>query len=194
MTGAYRSTPFEPEGPHNRSEAARTLVIEGTAGRVRTRCRIFAIDRRTAQKTLSAWSQKERARLLKKTLLGALDKDARRALKLAAHGDTDGAGSVTVTARYIGGARVVAGVPVSLPEMPLDAFVVHASLDKHGALMPDSWSVTEAYTGHTAGSGSSAEAAIVTARENMRKASPAAMAKVREQIDAARSAATSAAA
>lgn len=186
------------EGPLERVEhiapGARTLIIEGTAGKVKTRARFFLIDRRTAVKELAKWSEKERARLAKKLALGALDKSQRKALKLAALGDVEGSESVTVTIRFPDRTYTASGVPVTLPGFDETSFAVHRSVDRHGAVSDDHWTVTERYTGLAAGSGATAEAAIVKARSNVTSASPAATKAIHEQIATAKLAALAVAA
>jgi len=93
------SRPGDPEGPHERSAGARTLVIEGSAGYARrSRCRMVAIDRRTAVTTLAKWTEKERVRIQKKIMLGALGTAQKKAMKLAAFGvDSVADGDTLVT-------------------------------------------------------------------------------------------------
>ena len=165
----------------------RTLSIEGHAGRVKTRCSPVLIDRRVAIKTLSAWSEKERARIEKKMMLGALDKSQRKALKLTAHGDTVAA--VTITARYQGKTFEVTGVSVTLPGFEETDFVIHPAVSTTGERLDDLWTVTERYTGMSAGSGRTAEAALLAAREAIRKAKPERLTAIHAQIAAAKLAA-----
>jgi hypothetical protein len=165
-----------PEGPLNRIQHAhltpRCLEITGTAGRVKTRCSFIPIDRRTAVKTLAAWSEKERARLEKKVLLGALGTKEKRALKLAKH-ESEGEGMISASIAYPNGKRAqVMGHAVSIPQLAELTFVVHRAVNSEGDYVDDRWTVSECVTGLAAGFGPTAEDAIVQARQNSAKASP----------------------
>jgi hypothetical protein len=184
----YYSGPGTPVGPHERIEtpAPRRLVIEGTSGRVKCRCSLIPIDRRTAVKELSAWSEKERAKLEKKRLLGALSTDERKRLKRAKfEGRTPD--MVEVYARYLDVRRPHHGYPVKLAPFPEVDFVVHRNYpdSKSVVLMEDKWSVTEPATGFSAGYGVSAEDAIVDARRKVAKVTPERIAAIRQQIEEA---------
>jgi hypothetical protein len=178
-----------PEGPHNRLEGHRMLTLKGIANkRIKTTCRMVVIDRRTAVRTLSEWSAKERAKLLKKTFLGALAKEQKRSLKMLGHGDAEGSGTITFNARRRekdGKESILptSGVAVSLPAFPETDFVIHPAIAGEG------WTVSERYTGFSVGSGDTAEKALVTAQENIAQASPASRAKVLAQVLAAKAAA-----
>jgi hypothetical protein len=178
------------------SQPARYLCIEGRAGNVKTRCTIIPIDRRIAVKTLAVWSQKEREKLLKKTMLGALSPDQKRAMKRAKH-EIEGDGMVLVSLPYktqvrgVNGKledkltmRQTYGLPVTIAPLG-DSFVVHRHVESDGTLAEGSWGVSERFTGLSAGFGATAEEAIIAARTNAAKATPAAMEKVRAQIAAA---------
>lgn len=114
-------------------KGSRWLEIAGHVGKIRTKARFVPITRAKAIETLSKWSEQERARLEKKTLLGALSPAAKRALKLAA---IEGEPS-----------------PVSIPELPLLSFAVIKNAN-------DTFSVKELLSGKVAGSGNSPESAI----------------------------------
>jgi hypothetical protein len=178
------------EGPVERIEThgtnPRRLVIEGRDGNVKTRCSIVPIDRRTAVKTLAEWSEKERARQLKKTFLGALSKDEKKVMKLAKFDDVEGAGMVPVMVSHKDGKtkKQVFGVPVTIPELPDFELVIHRSAWADEEV----WSVTERYTGSSVGSGSNPEAALVEARTKASKITPAGMATARKTVDAAKAA------
>jgi hypothetical protein len=175
----------KPEGPAHRLPGNRSLVIEGTAGRVKTSCRMVAIDRRTAVKTLGAWSEKERARQLKKTMLGALSKQEKTSMKLAAFDDAEGAGMVPVmVAHKQGFKRQALGIPVTLPAFPGE-FILHRSpFDDDSA-----WVVTEVHTGQRLASGTNQEAALLEARTITSKLTPAQRAKGEAAIAEAKQAA-----
>lgn len=136
-------------------KGSRWLEIAGHVGKIHTKARFVPIARIEAIKTLSKWSDQERVRLEKKTLLGALSPADKRALKLAAiEGES---------------------TPVSIPELPLLSFVVSKNPN-------DTFSVKEVLSGKVAGSGNSPESAILAARQNARKASPEARAKLTAEI------------
>jgi hypothetical protein len=182
-----------PEGPHQQLPGHRDLVIRGFAGRVKTSCRMVTIDRRTAVKTLAVWSEKERARQLKKTFLGALSKAEKQVMKLAKFDDVEGAGMVPVMVSHLDPKKAKTqafGVPVVIPELSDFEFILHRS--PHST--DEWWSVTERYTGSTAGSGNNPEAALVEARTKASKVTPAGLAKAHAQVDAAKAALASVAA
>lgn len=153
----------------------RILTIEGTAGRVKTRCSPALIDRRVAVKELSAWSEKERLKLEKQRLLGALSPAARKTLKRAKY-ETAGDDIVTIRATHHGTRKTVHGVAVTMPALADLEFVVHVRIDGL-----DGWAVTERYTGLAAGFGTTAEDAIVAARRNVATATPARLVAIRKQ-------------
>ena len=174
------------EGPQHRLPGHRVLVIKGTAGRVRTSCRMTVIDRRTAVKTLGEWSEKERARQFKKVCMGALSKEHKKAFKLLRHDDLNGAGVEAVYAAHHSGAKRLAhGVRVNVPELPGAEVILHRS-----PFDSELWTVTERYTGRQFASDSTPESALVAARETAAKATPEQRAKVLATIEAARTAAT----
>jgi hypothetical protein len=185
------------EGPHeqiaNITPGARTLIIEGFAGRVKTRARFTLVDRRTAIKTLAKWTERERVKLEKKTMLGALAKDEKRALKLASYNSNDNLTSITVStfdrSKDVGtdGARPTClvrayGTPVSIPELSEYEFILHRSVDYTGAVIDGSWTVSERTSGLSAASGNSGEDALARARSYARKASPERLAAIHTQI------------
>jgi hypothetical protein len=177
---------YQVEGPINRVEVhhltPRRLEIEGTAGRVKTRCSFIPIDRRTAVKTLAAWSEKERARLTKKTLLGALGTKERRALKLAKH-ETEGEGMISATIAYPNGKRAdVMGLPVTIPQLAELTFVVHRALSAEGDYVDDQWTVSEIVSGQAGGFGATAEDAIVDARQRCAKTSAEKLQSIRDLV------------
>jgi len=160
----------------------RRLIIEGTAGRVRTRCTMFAVDRRTAVKELSAWSEKERAKLEKQRLLGALSTTQRKAMRRAKH-ETKGEGMIMVEIKMsAGGKKPVYGLPVTVPALADLTFVVHRSVSRDGELREDDWTVSERFTGLAAGSAATAELALVEAARNSAKAKPERLAAIRAQV------------
>lgn len=174
------------EGPEHRIEhlhhTPRRLEISGTAGRVKTKCSIVPVDRRIAVKLLSDWSQKERAKLEKKTLLGALGTKEKRALKLAKH-ETEGEGMISATIAYSNGKRLsVMGHAVMIPQLPELTFIVHRGITAEGEYVDDRWTVSEIVSGQAAGFGANAEEAIVNARQNSAGASPARLQAIRELV------------
>lgn len=180
------------EGPHNmiaeRSVEHRSLRITGRAGRVRTSCWIPAIDRRTAVKVLSNWSEKERERRQKQILRGALDAKMRRELKRAQFEETPNTETVLTHYALPGekGKQVIEvrrGIPVSIPEAAGMELVLVRRADSEGEQV--SWSVTERRTGRQAGSGKNAEEALIDARANFRKAKPERIAELIAQTQAA---------
>lgn len=178
------------EGPINRIEVEhrtpRRLVLEGTAGRVKTRAVFVPIDRRIAVKTLAVWSEKERAKREKNILLGALaNPKAKRALKLAQY-ETESEDRISARIVYESGKRaVVTGLPVPIPQLAELTFIVHRALDAKGEPLEDAWSVSETLTGHAAGKGKTAEEAILHARKNSINASPETLTRIRAMATAA---------
>lgn len=181
---------YHAEGPVNQIQVQhrtpRRLVLKGTAGSVKTRCEMIPIDRRTAVNTLANWSEKERLKLEKKTLLGALaTAKAKRALKLATYA-SDGEGMITAQAVYEDGKRrTVQGVPVTIPQLPELTFLVHRKLGTNGETLDNAWAVSETTTGQAAGFGKTAEEAILNARKNSAKASPERLQSIRNLVTAA---------
>jgi hypothetical protein len=189
-TEEYKRPAYGHEGPMERvivTHRPRHLTIEGRAGNVKTRCKLIPIDRRTAVKTLSEWSAKERTRLLKKTMLGALSPVEKRALKRAKH-ETEGEGMLSIAVPYKTPAGIVRrptfGIPITIPQLPEAVFIVHRQVNADGTLADDAWAVSERVTGHAAGFGTTAEEAIIAARTNSAKASPERITMVRAQIAA----------
>jgi hypothetical protein len=178
-----------PEGPCNRTitPGERRLVIEAhpvKSPSIRSRCTIIPVPRREALKEIGIWSEKERERIQKRILLGALDKSQRKAFKRAAFEDnTDTMIPVMVSSEAGKPKQEKMGFPVSLPEMPDMSF----ALVKFGSVDAGDiqWSVTERITGKRAGSGKTAENALLDARMNAKKASAASLANIRREVASA---------
>lgn len=157
----------------------RNLVIEGYAGRnltVKTKATFFPIDRRTAVKELAKWTEKERIRLQKKTMLGALSADQKKALKRTKFEDEgEGMIPVMVAGKLDTDPKTQhQGLPVSIPELPLLRFAVV----RFGCEDSISYSVTELNSGKAAGFGKTAEEAICAARLNARSVSAERLAEI----------------
>jgi hypothetical protein len=158
----------------------RFLLIEGRAGNVKTRASFNSIGRRKAIKELSVWSERNRLRLQKKILLGALSPDQKKALKRLKHED---AGEDMIPVMVAGlkdsePKREMLGFPVAIPELPLLSFaVVRFGTDEACNI---SFSVTELISGKCAGSGPTAEAAILEVRQRVGELSPEQIAKLQE--------------
>lgn len=185
-------------GPNNaiaeQTVVIRWLQIVGHVGKIRTKARFVPIARAEAIKTLSAWSEKERARLEKKTLLGALSKDDKRAMKRAKYED-DGEGMIPLMASIalpdhcVTCGKVASdypcrsakheiqakrekreeklGLPVVIPEWA----EAKLALVKWGDVETDtiSFTVTELISGQRVGTGDTGEAAILDARVKLGK-------------------------
>lgn len=163
----------------------RRLIVRGytAKGYVRCSASFVAIERREAQRELAKWTDKERAKIQKQRALGALSKEFRKSLRLAKF-DDDGA-LTPVTVRTKEDKILTAyGVPVTIPELSEYAFILHRSVTGSNEMVEDWWSVTETSSGHSAGNGATAEAALLHARNGAAKASPEKLAKVRETISA----------
>lgn len=180
------------EGPKDmiaeRTVETRRLRITGHVGRIKTRCTIVPIDRRTAVKVLSAWSEKERERIQKRILKGALDATMRKELKRAQYEETPNTGTVLTHYALPGekGKQVIevrCGIPVSIPEAGAMEFALVRRTDHAGDNI--SWSVTERRTGKLAGSGKNAEEALIDARAKFRKATPERIAAMIAETSAA---------
>lgn len=162
----------------------RWLVLEGLAkNNVRCLAKFVPMDRRTAIRELSIWSEKERVKLQKKIALGALSKEIRKEMRLAKFDDE---GALTpVKVRTKDAVLSAYGVPVTIPELSEYSFVLHRKVNIHSGEMCESeWGVTETSSGVSAGSGKTAELALAAVRADMAKASPAKLATAREMIRA----------
>lgn len=178
-----------PEGPENRIVrvvGGRWLKITGVSGRnghIRSTAKFYGIPRTQACKELSKWSAKEREKLEKKIMLGALSKDQRKALKRAKFED-DGEGMIPVMVAGKEDADPKTrhmGVPVSIPEMEsLNFAVVRLGTEDNV-----SYSVTELSSGKAAGFGKTAEEAILNARQNARSVPAERLAEVVNELIAA---------
>jgi hypothetical protein len=178
------------EGPRERTEVtvpgSRYLLVAGRAGNVKTRAKFALIDRRTAVKELGVWTARERAKHEKKILLGVLSRDEQRALKLAKLGDA-GADMVSVFVTLGEGQTRVKtmGAPVKLAALAEYEFVAHRAINAQGE-PGDTWRVTERISGMAAGSGTTAQDAIASARKASSTASPASLAGIRAKIESMR--------
>jgi hypothetical protein len=205
---------YQVEGPVDliaeRTVETRRLRIAGHVGKIKTSCTMNAINRAEAVKTLSAWSEKERERLQKKVMLGALSADAKRAMRRAKY-DEDGDGMVevlcampdspakcvtcgrgpmgmnckslghTITKPVENPKVLKMGTPIELGVMAPLKFVVV----RWGSAEDDgkiSFTVTETITGKSTGSGDTAEKAIVAARQVIAEISPERMKATVEQV------------
>jgi hypothetical protein len=188
-----KRAPHGGEGPADliaeRTVETRSLRITGHVGRIKTRCTMFAIDRRTAVKVLSKWSEKERERIQKRILKGALDATMRKELKRAQFEETPNTETVLTHYALPGKEKdkqvieVRRGIPVSIPEAGTMELVLVRRADSQGDSI--SWSVTERRSGMQAGSGDNAEDALIDARANFRKAKPERLAALIAQTAAA---------
>lgn len=177
---------FTPEGPVQRvvTPGERRVMVEGhpaKSSHVRSRCMIVPVDRRTAVKELGIWSQKERERIQKRILMGALDTSQRKALKRAQFEDENETMIPVMVASPDGKTkRPAMGFPVAIPELSDLSF----AMVKFGTSANDDvhWSVTELVTGSRAGTGNTAEKALLDARTSASKASPASLEKIRQRV------------
>lgn len=188
------------EGPKDvkavRVPGNRTLVITGQVRSkgllyasypsrpIKTTARFFPISRQDAIKELSKWAEKERLKIEKQRLLGALGKETKKALKRAKfEEDSDNMVTVCVAGKLETDPKTEhKGVLVDIPEFPTLRFAVvrfdNANYDEH------KFSVTEITSGKSAGSGDTAEEAIITARKNALKISAKRREEIREEIAA----------
>lgn len=164
----------EAEGPVNliaeQTPVVRKLRIVGHAGHVRTACTMNVIDRRTAVKTLGEWSEKERERIAKRVMRGALDTKAIKRAKF----EDEGEGMVAVTCTTSSGRVEKMGLPVSIPEFSELSYVLVKWENDEGV----GFTVTEATTGERCGVGSTGEAAIFDARTKAKTLSAERRAKI----------------
>lgn len=154
---------YKREGPLDMGPVNldRFLIIKGYAGKVKVTAKFIPIDRRAAVKELSAWAEKERERRIKRILLGALSPEKKKALKMAKY---EGTGD---------------GITVEIPELPLLRFIVVRVGSDDGEF---TFKVNEVKSGRLAGSGATAEAAILKARQKALKLSPEAIIKLQVEI------------
>lgn len=168
----------EAEGPVNliaeRTVEVRKLRIVGRAGRVRTACTMNVIDRRTAVKKLGEWSEKERERIAKRVMRGALDTKAVKRAKFEDEGEGMVAVSCTVKDRRV----EKLGLPVTIPEFSQLSCVLVKWENEEGI----SFSVTESVTGSACGFGKTGEEAIFDARTKAKKLSADVRAKILAKV------------
>lgn len=179
----YDGDRWRPEGPENRIEVVvvgeQRLQVDGRPedalypNQIRCRARFCTIKRNAAFIANRDWADKERDRQEKKRMLGVLglteaDKRAMRRLKY--ENGSKGMIETNFARQKRGKLECMEqrkGFPVSMPLMPLLRFAVVRTgsvADEYGTV---DFRVTETVSGMCAGSGGSAEAAILDAQRKM---------------------------
>jgi hypothetical protein len=179
----YPAGSVQPEGPANLviTPGERRLRITGRDGFVKTSCTLIPVPRRTAIKELSAWSEKERVKLQKKTLLGDAGNKLAKVSKSYEYA-LDGDDAVTVHLRDGKGTFETKGIAIKLAAMPDYKFVLHSS----GSAASDryDWRVSELSSGMCAsGSHRTAKEAIETAEIRFKELTPERLTQTKQRIE-----------